>query len=330
MEWFNQVALGAPLWMWGSFLLVVLLLVSFDLGILHKKDEEISVSQSLRLSAFYIFAGLLFGLWVWHIKGGTSAMDYYTGFLIEKSLSLDNIFVISLIFSYFAIPRAYQHRVLFWGIIGVIVLRGIMIGVGAAVVKEYEWTLYLFAAFLIFTGFKMMLPEKEEAKDFADNAVLRFLKKHMRVTKDLHEQQFFVKQTDKDGGLKWFATPLFLALCMVEISDVIFAVDSVPAIFSITKDPFIVYTSNIFAILGLRALYFALAAVLARFHYLKYALAAVLVFIGSKVFLGDFVFGGKVPAVLSLSVTFGLLAAGVLYSMYKTRGQATQEASQLQ
>ena len=322
VAWYLSPVLGTPLWLWGVFLAVVLLLVTFDLGILQKKGEEIGVRQSLRLSAFYITAGLLFGGWVWYNLGASAAMAYYTGFLIEKSLSLDNIFVISLIFGYFAVPRALQHRVLFWGIMGVIVLRGVMIGVGAAVVSTYEWTLYIFAAFLIVTGIRMMLPEKEDAHDMAQNKVLQFLRRHLRVSREMHGEKFFVKATDAKGRLVWFATPLFLTLCMVEISDVIFAVDSVPAIFSISTDPFLVYTSNIFAILGLRALYFALAAVLERFHYLKYSLAAVLVFIGSKVFLGDFVFGGKVPALLSLLVTFGILAAGVLYSLYRTRRAA--------
>ncbi len=325
MDMLGTMVMGTPAWMWATFLAVVVALVVFDLGVLHKKDEEIGVKASLKLSAFYITAGLLFGLWVWHNKGAAFAMDYYTGFLIEKSLSLDNVFVISLIFTYFAIPRMYQHRVLFWGIIGVIVLRGVMIGVGATIVASYSWTLYIFAAFLVFTGIKMLMPEKEGDDDMSQSKIIKFLRGHMRVTDQLHGQQFFVRAADpKDSSrMVLWATPLFLTLCMVEISDVIFAVDSVPAIFAITTDPFIVYTSNIFAILGLRALYFALAAILERFHYLKYALALVLVFIGSKVFLGDFVFDGKVPALLSLTITFGILAVGVIYSLYKTRGQAT-------
>ena len=323
MDMFQTMILGTPIWMWGFFLLIVVVLVVFDLGILHKKDEEIGVAASLKLSAFYITAGLIFGLWVWYKMGAPSAMLYYTGFLVEKSLSLDNVFVISLIFTYFAIPRIYQHRVLFWGIIGAIVLRGIMIGLGSSLVQSYHWVLYIFAAFLILTGIKMLLPEKDGDTDLSDSKIIRFLKARMRVTDELHGEHFFIRQSDpKSGGrVVLWATPLFLTLCMVEISDVIFAVDSVPAIFAITTDPFLVYTSNIFAILGLRALYFALSAILARFEYLKYALALVLVFIGSKVFLGEFVFDGKVPALLSLSITFGILAVGVIYSLYKTRGQ---------
>ncbi|WP_028454130.1 TerC family protein [Chitinilyticum litopenaei] len=315
-----EIWLGQPVWLWLAFIGIVLALLVFDLGVLHKDDHEIGVAESLKLSAFYITAGLAFGGWVWWYLGATSGMQYFTGFLIEKSLSLDNVFVISLIFTYFAVPRIYQHRVLFWGILGVIVLRAIMIGLGATLVAQYYWTLYIFGVFLILTGVKMLFAG-DSPTDLASNPALRFLRRHMRVTPELHAQRFFVQAPAADGSgrLVWWATPLFLALCMVELVDLVFAVDSVPAIFAITTDPFIVYTSNIFAILGLRALYFALAAVIHRFHYLKYALALVLVFIGSKIFLGDFVFDGKVPAPLSLAVTFGLLAAGVLYSLWKTR-----------
>ncbi|MBI3230996.1 MAG: TerC family protein [Burkholderiales bacterium] len=320
MDWLLIDVLGKPAWMWAVFLASVLLLVLFDLGVLHKKGEEIGVRQSLRLSGFYIGAACLFGLWLWYELGSHSAMLYFTGFFIEKSLSLDNIFVISLIFSFFAIPRAFQHRVLFWGILGVLFLRGVMIVVGAQVVANYAWTLQVFAAFLIFTGIKMLMPEGEE-KDLADSKIIAFLRRVMRVTPNLHEEKFFVRAPNPSNPTQmvWWATPLFLTLCMVELSDVIFAVDSVPAIFSITSDPFIVFTSNIFAILGLRALYFALSAMVDRFHYLKYALAMVLVFIGSKVFIAEYMLDGHIPPALSLFVTFGTLAAGVFYSMYKTR-----------
>ncbi len=320
MEFLTELWLGKPAWMWLAFIGIVIGLLAFDLGVLNKEDHEIGVAESLKLSAFYIVAGLIFGGWVWWYMGAQSGMHYYTGFLIEKSLSLDNVFVISLIFTYFAVPRIYQHRVLFWGILGVIVLRAIMIGLGATLVAQYYWTLYIFGAFLVFTGIKMLFASDEET-DISQNPILNFLRKRMRVTNELHEQRFFVKapHPKNPSKLVWWATPLFLCLCMVELVDLVFAVDSVPAIFAITTDPFIVYTSNIFAILGLRALYFALAAIIHRFHYLKYALALVLVFIGSKIFLGDFVFDGKVPAPLSLAVTFGLLAAGVIFSLWKTR-----------
>lgn len=318
MEFLDIAIMNKPLWMWGTFLAVVLLLLAFDLGILHRKDEEISVNQSLRLSAFYICMGLLFGLFVFYELGTQSAQEYYTGFIIEKTLSLDNIFVISLVFAYFKIPRNYQYRVLFWGIIGVILLRAILIGLGAEIVHRFEWALYLFGAFLIYTGIKMLKGEDEE-HDISKNPVVRFVRRHMRVTDALHGNKFFIHQTDANTGRRAkFATPLFMALVVVEFVDVIFALDSVPAIFAITTDEYIVYTSNVFAILGLRALYFALAALLHRFEYLKYSLSAVLVFIGGKVFLP--LFGiEKLPPSISLSVTIAILAMGVIYSLKKTR-----------
>ncbi|WP_343624010.1 TerC family protein [Roseateles puraquae] len=317
--------LGKPAWLWLSFLGVVVTLLAFDLGVLHKDDHEIGVRESLLLSAGYIGVALAFGAYVWWYLGAQAGMDYYTGFMIEKSLSMDNVFVIALIFSFFAIPRLYQHRVLFWGILGVIVLRAIMIGLGATLVSQFSWILYLFGAFLVLTGIKMWFMVDHEP-DIANNPLLKFLKKHMRVTDGLRGNAFWVREADpKTGRVERFATPLFLALLLVEFVDLIFAVDSVPAIFAITTDPFIVYTSNIFAILGLRALYFALAAMIHRFKYLKYALALVLVFIGSKIFLVGFI--GKVPAVVSLSVTFGLIAGGVIVSMWKTRGETAELAA---
>ena len=279
------------------------------------------ISESLKLSAFYIGIALLFGLWVWVQKGADLGMKYYTGFFIEKALSIDNVFVISLIFTYFAIPPKYQYRALLWGIVAVIVLRGIMIGVGAAIVEQWYWVLYIFAAFLIFTGIKMMFAG-DKPMDIEHNPVVRWISSHMRVTRELHDEKFFVQVPDeKTGKVVRAATPLFLALVVINLADLVFAVDSVPAIFAITTDTFIVYTSNIMAILGLRALYFALAAMVHRFHYLKYALAAVLVFIGAKIFVADFLLGGdKFPPVMSLGVTAALIAGGIGYSLWKTRG----------
>ncbi len=314
--------LGKPAWIWMLFLGIVISLLAFDLGVLHKDDHVIGVKESLLLSAGYISVALVFGAWVWWYLGAQSGMQYYTGFLIEKSLSMDNVFVIALIFSYFAIPREYQHRVLFWGILGVIVLRAIMIGLGAALVANFSWVLYLFGIFLVFTGVKMWIIA-DHMPDIHSNPILKFLRKRMHVTDELHGHDFFVKKPDpKTGKMVRFATPLFLALMLIEFVDLVFAVDSVPAIFAITTDPFIVYTSNIFAILGLRALYFALAAMIHRFTYLKYALAMVLVFIGSKIFLVGII--GKIPPVISLSVTFGLIAGGVIVSMWKTRGESAE------
>jgi tellurite resistance protein TerC len=310
--------LGKPAWVWLTFIGIVITLLALDLGVLHKEDREIGVRESLLLSAGYISVALIFGAWVWHTMGAQSGMEYYTGFLIEKSLSMDNVFVIALIFTYFAVPRQYQHRVLFWGILGVIVLRAIMIGLGATLVSQFSWILYVFGAFLVATGIKMWIVA-DNMPDIANNPLLKFMKRRMRVTNELHGNAFWVQQPDPATGKQvYWATPLFLALMLVEFVDLVFAVDSVPAIFAITTDPFIVYTSNIFAILGLRALYFALAAMIHRFHYLKYALAMVLVFIGTKIFLVGII--GKMPAWISLGVTAGLIAGGVLYSLWRTRG----------
>ena len=249
-------------------------------------------------------------------------MAYLTGFAVEKALAMDNVFVIAMIFAFFSVPRLYQHRVLFWGILGVIVLRAVMIGLGAAIVAQASWVLYLFAAFLIVTGIKMFFAG-DEPMDVGSNPAVKWISRHMRVTPDLHGPRFLVKVQDaKTGKMVRAATPLLLALVVINLADLVFAVDSVPAIFAITTDTFIVYTSNIFAILGLRALYFVLAAMVHRFHYLKYALAAVLVFIGSKIFVSDFLLGGdKMPPWISLGVTIGLIGAGVAYSLWKTRGQ---------
>jgi tellurite resistance protein TerC len=314
--------LGTPAWFWLAFLGLVVTLTAFDLGILHKEDREMGIAESLKLSVFYITIALLFGGWIWYARGSEPGMQYFTGFFIEKALSIDNVFVISLIFSYFAIPAKYQYRALLWGIMAVIVLRGIMIAGGAALVNEFYWVLYLFAAFLIVTGIKMFFSGDEEM-DVANNPIVKFISRHMPVTDTQHGEKFFVKVPDpKTGKLVRAATPLFLALVVINLADLVFAVDSVPAIFAITTDTFIVYTSNIMAILGLRALYFALAAMVHRFHYLKYALAAVLVFIGTKIFVSDFLLdGGKFPPVLSLAVTIGLIVAGILYSLWKTNGQ---------
>ncbi|WIJ23762.1 TerC family protein [Devosia sp. RR2S18] len=318
MELLTLIFLGQPAWMWLGFIGLVMALLAFDLGVLHRDGHEINVRESLLLSGFYIALGVTFGGFVWWQLGPQSGVEYLTGFVVEKSLAMDNVFVIAMIFGYFAIPRHLQHRVLFWGILGVIVLRAIMIGVGATLVSEFGWLLYVFAAFLVFTGIKMLTGGHGET-DLANNPVLSFMRRRFRVTDNLHGDRFFIRQADpKSGKLVRFMTPLFMALVMIEIADVIFAVDSVPAIFAITTDPYIVYTSNIFAILGLRALYFALAAILHRFAYLKQALAVLLVFIGSKIFVADLLGWEKFPAEWSLAITFIILATGILYSVWRT------------
>lgn len=310
--------LGKPLWMWLAFLAIIVSLLIFDLDFLNREDHEIKVRESLLLSAFYIALGLLFGGLVWWYLGPEPGINYLTGFALEKALAMDNVFIIALVFRYFAVPRLYQHRVLFWGIVGVIVLRALMIGFGIAAIAHFSWVLYAFALFLIATGLKTIF-FAEHVNDIARNPVLHLLRRRFNVTDGHHGRHFFVKLPHpKTGQPTWFMTPLFLALVLIEGADILFAVDSVPAIFAITTDPFIVYTSNIFAILGLRALYFTLAAMIHRFHYLKYALALVLIFIGSKIFVAEALDIGKVPPIISLVVTLTILAAGVLWSLWKT------------
>lgn len=319
IEFLNSDFLGKETWVWLLFISIVVTLLVVDLGVLHKNNHVISVKESLWMSAGYIALGLIFGGWIWWKMGSESGMNYLTGFFVEKTLALDNIFVISLIFSYFAIPQIYQYRVLFWGILGVIVLRGIMIGLGATLVSQFSWVLYIFGAFLLLTGIKMLFASADE-KDMGDSKIIKLLRKHLCVTDEFHGQNFFIKKKNPNTGkIERFATPLLLALLMIEFVDIIFAVDSVPAIFAITTDPYIVYTSNIFAILGLRALYFALSAMLHRFVYLKYALSAVLIFIGGKIFWSHLV--GKIDPTISLSITITILASGIVLSLIKTRNE---------
>ncbi|MCP5362589.1 MAG: TerC family protein [Rickettsiaceae bacterium] len=307
------------IFMWGFFISVVLILLALDLGVFHKKDREIDFKESLWMSSFYILIAVIFGLWVWYIKGLDSFAEYITGFLVEKSLALDNIFLISLIFSSLSIPLKYQHRVLFWGILGVIVMRAVMIGVGAQIITRFEWILYIFAAFMIFTGIKMFFISHKPV-EISQNLLLIWMKKHLNITDKLHDEKFWVYEIEPlSKTKKLFVTPLFISLIMVEFIDLVFAVDSIPAIFAITQDPYIVYTSNIFAILGLRALYFALASIIDRFYYLKYALAAVLIFIGSKIFIADALNLAKIPPMLSLTITFTILAFGILCSFIREK-----------
>lgn len=315
--------LGTPIYFWLTFLAIVVGLLVFDLGVLHKEDTEISAKESFLLYSGYVGIAILFGGWVWWSHGAQSGLEFYTGYVIEQSLAMDNIFVIATIFAYFAVPRAYQHRVLFWGIIGAIVMRAIMIGFGAALVSQFSWILYIFGAFLVFTGVKMF-KAGEEHGDIANNPILRFLRKRFNITNELQGHNFTVRKTDTTTGkpVLWL-TPLAVALILVEFVDLIFAVDSVPAIFAVTLDPFIVYTSNIFAILGLRSLYFALAAAMHRFKYLKISLAIILVLVGIKIFLVPL--GIKVDTLFSLVTTLAILAGGIIFSLWKTKSLAQEE-----
>ncbi|WP_375465695.1 TerC family protein [uncultured Methylobacterium sp.] len=319
VEW-----LGKPIWMWLGFHALVAALLAFDLGLLHRDaDHEIGVRESLLLTAFYFSLGLAFGGWIWWYLGAQPAQEYVTGLVVEKSLSMDNVFVIAVILSALGIPLSAQHRVLVWGILGAVLLRGLMIGLGAALVHQAAWVLSLFAAFLIYAGLKMLFSREEDAGDIRDNAAVRWLRRRLRITPDLHGRSFLVRRADPTTGrTALWLTPLALALVLVNGADVIFAVDSVPAIFAITTDTFVVYTSNIFAILGLRALYFALAAMVDRFAYLKTALAFILIFIGTKIVVADTLGLVSVPPWVSLAVTVVLLTIGILYSLWRTRGDA--------
>lgn len=304
---------------WVIFISVVLVLLTLDLGVFHKNNREIGLKESLWMSAFYMFIALIFGVWIWYIKGLDSFAEYITGFLVEKSLALDNIFLISLIFSSLSIPLKYQHRVLFWGILGVIVLRAIMIGLGAHIITKFEWILYIFAAFMIFTGIKMFFISHQPV-DISKNPLLIWMRKQLNITEKLHDQRFYIYQLDpKSKTKKLFVTPLFISLIMVEFIDLVFAVDSIPAIFAITQDAYVIYTSNIFAILGLRALYFALASIINQFYYLKYALAIVLIFIGSKIFVADALGLAKIPPMLSLVITLTILLGGIFCSFVRNK-----------
>ncbi|MGB3609327.1 MAG: TerC family protein [Cellvibrio sp.] len=309
-------------WLWVGFNAFVVCLLALDLGLLHKKDKEITVPHALLLSLVYVVLALIFAAGIFTFMGEVEGYQFITGYLIEKSLSVDNIFVFVLIFSHFAVPPQYQYRVLFWGILGALVLRATLILVGAAVIEAFHWVIYLFGAFLIITGVKMLVAVGEEP-DIENNRIVAFMRRRFRVTESFIGSRFFVVQ----NGVRYM-TPLFMVLILVEITDVVFALDSIPAIFAITTDPFIVYTSNVFAILGLRALYFALAGIIHRFHYLKYGLSLVLVIVGLKMVLNAW-FGTKViPTEVALLMTALLVGGSMLFSMWKTRGVPAEEASQ--
>ncbi len=311
--------LGTPMPFWLAFVGVVVALLVFDLGVLHRNAKEITARESFILYGCYMAIAFAFGGWVWWARGAQSGLEFFTGYVIEQSLAMDNIFVMAMIFGALGIPRIYQHRVLFWGIIGVILFRAILIGVGAALVTSFSWILYVFGAFLVFTGVKMFA-KQDHAPDIENNLFLKWIRRHFRVSNKLHDDKFLVHLPDpKSGKARLFMTPLLLALILVEIIDLVFAVDSVPAVFAITQDPFIVYTSNIFAVLGLRSLYFALAAAMHRFRYLQISLAIVLVLVGCKIFLVPM--GVKIDTLVSLVVTVSILAAGVGYSLWRTRNE---------
>ena len=298
------------LWGWVGFNLFVVAMLAVDLFVFHREAHEVSLKEAAAWSALWVALALLFGLGVWRFMGSASGLEYYTGYLIEKALSVDNIFVFVLIFSYFQVPARYQHRVLFWGILGALVMRGAMIAAGAYLIHEFHWIIYVFGAFLVFTGIRMAMQSEHDIEP-ESNPVLRLVRRLLPVTGAYRGQKFFVRE-EIGGRVRLAATPLFVVLVLVETTDLIFAVDSIPAIFAITQDAFIVYTSNIFAILGLRALYFLLAGVIHRFHFLKLGLSVVLVFVGTKMLLADVY---KLPVALSLGLIALILATAVVASL---------------
>ena len=313
----------ATWWMWSGFAVFVLVMLAIDIFMLGRNGaQKVGAKEALIWSLVWFAMALLFGagLWGWldHTAGravaDTKAMEYLTGYLLEKTLAMDNIFVFVMIFSYFAVPLEFQKRVLLYGVLGAIVLRALMILVGAWLITQFHWVLYIFGAFLLITGIKMLIFAGDEP-DLADNPLLKWLKKHMRITEEYHSDKFWVMK----NGVRWF-TPMFLVLVLIEFSDVIFALDSIPAIFAITSDPFIVFTSNIFAILGLRALYFLLADMAKRFHLLKYGLAVVLIFVGVKMLIVDWF---KIPVAVSLATVVAVLGTSILLSLAATRNQKT-------
>lgn len=308
-------------WMWAGFGVFVLLMLAVDMFLLGRNGaQRVSAKEALIWSLVWFILAMLFGaaLWGWLDQtagrevADARAMEYLTGYLLEKTLAMDNIFVFVMIFNYFAVPLEYQKRVLVYGVLGAIILRALMILLGAWLIAKFHWVLYVFGAFLLITGIKMFI-FADHAPDLATNPVLKWLKNHLRITHDFHGDKFWIMEK----GLRWF-TPMFLVLVLIELSDVIFAMDSIPAIFAITDDPFIVFTSNIFAILGLRALYFLLADMAARFHLLKFGLALVLMFVGIKMLIVEWF---KVPVAVSLAVVVAVLGTSILLSLIASRKQ---------
>ncbi len=291
---------------WAGFLLFVLLMLALDLGVFHRKSHEVKIREALAWSAVWISLALIFNVGVYFLMGKEKAIEFLTGYVIEKSLSVDNLFVFIMVFSYFNVDTKYQHKVLFWGILGALVMRAIFIFAGVALIQQFHWIIYVFGAFLIFTGIKMLV-QKDEKIEPEKNPLVRLFKRFFPVTDAMHGDRFFVKI-----NAKTVATPLFIVLLIIEFTDLIFAVDSIPAILAISTDTFIIFTSNVFAILGLRALYFALAGIAKLFYYLKYGLSAILVFVGVKMVIAGFF---KIPVMYSLLVIVSILILSVLASV---------------
>jgi tellurite resistance protein TerC len=303
------------LWLWVGFNIAVLAMLAVDLFVFHRKPHEVGAREAAAWSVVWVVLALLFGGGVYTLRGRDAGLEYFAGYAIEKALSVDNIFVFVLIFSFFRVPARYQHRILFWGILGALVMRGAMIAAGAYLIEHFHWVMYVFGAFLVFTGIRMATHVEHDI-DPTGNPAIRLMRRFLPVTDAYHDHKFFVRS---DGAVaRLSATPLFVVLVLVETTDLVFAIDSIPAIFAVTRDPFIVYSSNVFAILGLRALYFLLAGMIHRFHHLKTGLSVVLVFVGVKMLIADLY---KVPTGLSLGFILAVLAAAIIVSLVRPRSE---------
>jgi len=300
-----------PTWWWFAFNALVLVLLALDLGVFNRRAHAVGMREALGWSALWMTLAAGFGAWVGARMGRQAMLEFYSGYLIEQALSVDNLFVFILIFGYFRIPAALQHRVLFWGILGALLMRGAMIAAGALLLARFHWIIYLFGAFLLITGIKMAFGGDAKVEPEA-NPVIRLLRRVLPITAHFHGERFFIREAAGGAAGRLVATPLFVVLVLVETTDIVFAVDSIPAVFGVTRDPFLVYTSNVFAILGLRSLYFVLAGVIGTFHLLKYGLAIVLAFVGGKMLLSGY---GHVPTGVSLAIVAGVLAGSVLLSL---------------
>jgi tellurite resistance protein TerC len=307
--------LGAPLWFWGAFGAVIVGILVFDLGYLSRRIRVLSLGQSLLLTASYGLLAVVFGLGVWAYFGAEKGSLFFTAYVLEQSLSIDNVFVMSVIFGFFAVPRENQHRVLFWGIVAAMVLRALFVALGTAMVARFDWLLYLFGAFLVVTGVRMIFDHEEEP-DLSTNRAVQFFTRRLRITTDVEDDRFFLLRPERGSGQpSLHATRLFLAFMVINVADIVFAVDSVPAVLSMTQDPFIVYTSNIFAILGLRALYFVIDALIARFRYLRPALSFLLIFIGGVIFYERLI--GEFDNVLTMVITFAVIGIAIVASVLR-------------
>ncbi len=299
-------------WWWVAFNALVLSLLALDLGVFHRHSREVTMREALGWVAVWISLAIAFGLGLWATLGPQPALEFAAGYLVEQALSVDNLFVFILIFGFFKVPPPLQHRVLFWGILGALIMRGIMIGVGAALLAQFHWVIYIFGAFLVFTGVKMAFSH-DAAIEPESNPIIRLVRRIFPVTTKYHGEKFFIRESIRPGAaVRLVATPLFVVLALIETTDLVFALDSIPAIFGVTRDPFIVYTSNVFAILGLRSLYFVLAGVIGKFHLLKYGLSAVLAFVGVKMLVSEHY---PIPIGIALGVVGGLLLTSVVASL---------------